>query len=556
MTDSTSGSSAGRKVVAPNTTRVVEGLRETGYSFQAAVADIVDNSIGVGGANTVAVGVRLAPNHEPVVTVMDDGCGMSIERLEDAMRYGAPRQKNPNSLSKFGLGMKTASTQFCRRLVVVSRAEGSEAVSAAAWDLDTIKEEDDWVLEIDEAAGLIRDEFTGGLSDLAEWSGLPSESGTLVKWEKVDRLLRTKAGKEATNRQQVLDRLVRELVEHLRTVYQRFLDPEDNRARNVRIVVNDVELNAWDPFAEASGVSDLVFDKEFKVTGAGDDEHAVKMRAFILPRKEEVEQEAAFKALQVSLEKQGIYLYREERLIDGPSWFNTGAKETHVNNLRIELSFDAQLDDVFGIGVKKSDVVIDRDFLELLTDTIRPLRNEADNRSRKGKAKTAAAGGNGTQRPTERTISRQIGRLRSPSVEKGSGGSVTVVNKTGHVPVVSEGGKPTGVMAMSPDDEFADMHVVRKDSLEDGVLWQGQLSSHNVLQVGVNSGHDWYQKAYLPIAGDMTLVQAIDFLFYALALAELDATNSERREMFRDLRVDVSRNLRDLVKDLPAPSDD
>jgi hypothetical protein len=34
-----------KKKVQPNTARIIEGLRDTGYSFDAAIADLVDNSI-------------------------------------------------------------------------------------------------------------------------------------------------------------------------------------------------------------------------------------------------------------------------------------------------------------------------------------------------------------------------------------------------------------------------------------------------------------------------------------------------------------------------------
>ena len=542
------------KEVFPDTTRVVEGFRDTGYTFSASVADIIDNSIGAGEADTIAVVVGLDPLGVLVVSVADDGCGMSLDDLEEAMRYGAPRQANPNSLSKFGLGMKTASTQFCKRLVVVSQTPEMAQAGAAAWDLDVIEEQNKWILEHDTADEEQQQEIDSALAGLAQWSQSSSGSGTLVKWEKVDRLLRTKAGKDAKNQTLALTKATEALKERLSIIFQRFLDPLDDRERNVKILVNDELVEVWDPFAENKG-GELVFSTPFVFTAADGAEHSALMRAFILPRKEECADEEAFRAMRVSLERQGIYLYRENRMIDGPDWLKTGSRETHCNNLRVELSFEAQLDDVFGVGLKKSGVEMDPELVVLLQDAIRPVRNEANNRSRKGKAKSAAGAGNGGQRPTDRTISRAKGRLHVPEVKQGADGSVVLVNKTGDVAVVS-GGQPTGIVNVSFDEEFADMNVVRRESLKDGVLWQGSLSTHNVLQVELNAGHDWYQKAYLPIAEDLSLVQAIEFFFYALAQAELNATDSERRAMFEDLRVDVSRNLRQLVADLPATTDE
>lgn len=539
------------KIVLPDTTRVIEGFRDTGYTFEASIADIIDNSIGPGGAQNVSIRIGLDPSNDPIVEVADDGVGMDLDGLENAMRYGADRQENQNSLSKFGLGLKTASTQFCRRLVVVSRPIAAEQPYAAAWDLDTVAETGSWVLEHDVADETEAAALDDALDELSSLAGSDPEAGTLIIWDKIDRLLRTRGGKEAKNRPIAMKRSEATLREHLRMVFQRFLDPEDNRARNVNIYLNGEKLRAWDPFAEGTG-GDMVKQKKFTFELSEGDPHTALLRAFILPRKDEVEDLQAWQEAAVSLGRQGIYLYREGRLIDGPSWLGTGAAETHINNLRVELSFDAQLDPVFGVGIKKSGVHIDETLIEQLTDILSHLRREANKRSRAGNAKVAAGGMSGS-RPTEVTLDRLKGNLTIPTITAGSDGAVMMVNKTGNVPVIGADGQPSGIVNVTVEDEFASMNVVRRESLKDGVLWDMSLSTNNILQVELNVGHDWYQKAYLPVASNSTMAQAIEFLFYAMAQAELDATNADSQEMFEEIRVDISRNLRKLVKDLPSP---
>ena len=41
-------------------------------------------------------------------------------------------------------------------------------------------------------------------------------------------------------------------------VYQRFLDQDDNRAANVNITINDVNIEAWDPFARKEELTELL----------------------------------------------------------------------------------------------------------------------------------------------------------------------------------------------------------------------------------------------------------------------------------------------------------
>lgn len=125
---------------------MLDSMRAIGYSFEAALADIVDNSIAAG-ATRVDVQFRTEP--APYVAVIDDGEGMTPDGLVEAMRHGCigPHQtRSDRDLGRFGLGMKTASLSQCRRLTVITRRDGVTA--GARWDLDLIAEREDWVISV------------------------------------------------------------------------------------------------------------------------------------------------------------------------------------------------------------------------------------------------------------------------------------------------------------------------------------------------------------------------------------------------------------------------
>src|SRR4051794_40341172 len=108
----------------PSATAMLNSLRAIGYSFETALADIVDNSVAAG-AETVKIQFRIAP--APYLVILDDGGGMSPEKLLAAMRHGGvgPDQtRAADDLGRFGLGLKTASLSQCRRLTVVTLADG------------------------------------------------------------------------------------------------------------------------------------------------------------------------------------------------------------------------------------------------------------------------------------------------------------------------------------------------------------------------------------------------------------------------------------------------
>ena len=118
----------------PDPERVIVGLRDTGYELNTAIADIVDNSIA---ANASAVQLWLAADMKGNIRllIVDNGDGMDRQGLLNAMQYGSKARPSRASLGKYGLGLKTASTAFCKRLSVISRANGTTPAMMATWDL-------------------------------------------------------------------------------------------------------------------------------------------------------------------------------------------------------------------------------------------------------------------------------------------------------------------------------------------------------------------------------------------------------------------------------------
>ena len=55
------------------------------------------------------------------------------------------------------------------------------------------------------------------------------------------------------------------------------------------------------------------------------------------------------------LDNQGFHIYRENRLIYSGGWLNRMfVKEPHSNLIRVEISFNHELDEQFQIDIKKS----------------------------------------------------------------------------------------------------------------------------------------------------------------------------------------------------------
>lgn len=137
-------------ILEPYASSLIESMRSIGYSFETAIADIIDNSISAK-ATEIKIYQRVK-NGIPYIQIIDDGIGMSRSELLDALRLGS---KNPtedrekDDLGRFGLGLKSASFSQCRILTVVSKMNNE--IHGFQWDLDIVAKTNRFVVrELDE----------------------------------------------------------------------------------------------------------------------------------------------------------------------------------------------------------------------------------------------------------------------------------------------------------------------------------------------------------------------------------------------------------------------
>ncbi len=519
----------------PNPGRTIEGLRDTGYSFETAVADLVDNSVAAG-AMKVSVQIALDLRGRVRLSIADDGCGMDKEGLIQAMRYGSPKRPDPASLGKYGLGLKTASTAFCRRLSLISRPSGISPVLMATWDLDHVVEQQQWLLQVsdepDEEALEHLEEVAGGAS------------GTVVLWDKVDRLLRDYQNPGGRPARKAWEKRCREVKDHIAMTYQRFLDKSDRRARNIEITVNGEIVPPWDPFQK--GLSELVADEPVEVEGTGAE---FRVRAYILPRREEFPNDQLAREARLSSDMQGLYIYREERLIHQADWLGMFQKEPHSSLLRIEFSFDHKLDDAFHLDIKKSQIILNDDLWTWLKDQfLTAPRREANRRYRLGKGKDISDKAKSAHEASNNSIRNKEAEVGGAEVNVSdpNSGEVTVKNGRGSFKLklkISSAARP-GEVFVQPADDVAD-----------GLLFEPAIIEQH-RAVRINTQHPYYHKVYVPNLSSSVTVQGMDSLLWALCVAELSATTDKTAEAFTDMRYEVTRILRKLVESLPDPEAD
>ena len=316
----------------PRASALVESLRDMGYSLKTALADVVDNSITAGAQN-----IRLfADTHEeiPAIGILDDGTGMTQAELFEAMRPGTKSPldaRDVTDLGRFGLGLKTASFSQCRRLTVVTR-KGDE-VSAAVWDLDTVAERDRWVVEVPSTPMGLR------------WAERLDGNGTLVVWEKLDRLVGTDRVPDSRD-------LVRQLgvaAKHIEFVFHRFLSGREKG--RIQISLNGASLEPFDPFHFAHPATQHHQIEEMSLDG-----RPIRIWPVTLPHHDKVSKTdwTRYEGPQGYAANQGFYLYRNRRLIVHGTWFRLARKLELTKLARVGIDIPNTMDAEWKIDVKKA----------------------------------------------------------------------------------------------------------------------------------------------------------------------------------------------------------
>jgi len=515
----------------PDPVRMVEGLRDTGYQFNTAVADVIDNSIA---ADATFVDIRLNMDFRGNITleIYDDGVGMDRDELINAMKYGSRPRPSPASLGKFGLGLKTASTAFCRRLSVVSRNAEEVPLVRATWDLDHVRDANKWELLIDGPTIQESESFQAVIG---------KGKGTLVLWEKVDRLLKNYSSPSGAAAQRALAKFSQELRTHLSTVYQRYLDVNDERSRNVVMRLDGDTVLPWDPFCVQE--SSVASEDTPEVELADGKTATFSMKAFVLPRKEEFSSDEVGKAARITNANQGIFIYRENRLIHGPDWLRMFSKEPHFSLLRVEFSFDHLLDEAFQIDIKKSQIILNEALYDHILDFLTPARRAAEEVYRKGrKAKTTEVA-KSAHDSSNRNISSKEKEMSTPDI-------VSFDQTRGEAELFNTQGPVRLKLKITSAAKPLEVHVQPVDSIDDGLLWEPCLIDGHC-GVRINTSHPYYGRVYLPNLAEGVTIQGMDALLWGISIAELNCISDATKSSFGELRYEVSRNLRKLVQDLP-----
>lgn len=336
----------------PPAKSLLQGLRCIGYSFSTALADIIDNSIS---ANASNIYIWADPeNDNPYLAIIDDGCGMTKEEIQNAMTLGSERINKKNTkieLGHFGLGLKSASFSQCLTLIVASKKNNK--INAMSYDLEKIQKKNSWIIDV------LSEEEIKKLPEIEKLK--KSKTGTIVIWKNFDKI--KEETEEKTSKSSFSNSFISKIdmaKKHTELIFHRFYN-------EINIEFNGHKINKIDPFLEENKASQR--GREDTITMDGEE---IKVTPFVLPH-ENVLKEKDRKLLgnpKSIYDEQGFYIYRNRRLIIWGSWLHVNMRSEDSKLARVRVDIPIGLDSSWMLDVKKSSLKIPDKIKDMLKNSV------------------------------------------------------------------------------------------------------------------------------------------------------------------------------------------
>ena len=293
-------------LLRPEGKGTIRALSRIGYELPAAIADIIDNSID---AQATRVEITFLRNDHKItaVTIADDGRGMNMATLRTGMQFAGRTEHEAGDLGTYGLGLKSASFSQSKTMTVISRQNGN--VVASRWSDEAI--DNDWRCEVLDPvqAAVVFDDLC--------FRGKSPASGTLVIWERLDRLV---VAQHADALDDFLSTAMPRLEAHLGLIFHRFIE---SGALSITILVRHERralalprpVRPHNPFRYPNtGAADWPKTLDCELPGLG----SLSLEMHIWPAGSAAD--GFLLGSRKGVEFQGFYFYRNNRLIQTGGW--------------------------------------------------------------------------------------------------------------------------------------------------------------------------------------------------------------------------------------------
>ena len=548
--------------------RVFQALGRIGYHPVSALLDLVDNSVSAA-ATSVVININEKSEERTEgqrgrskavlesFSITDNGCGMDESGLDNALTLGSSSQLySKHTLSKFGMGLKTAALSLGRRVEIVSRANDDlNNVRKVVLDQDLIEEKQKYVYEL----------TIPTLQDLEVLDDCTKgKSGTLIRVSKVflESLPRTT-----------------EIVEGLKgkagIIYYYYLKGLAEGFEPLKLKIDDTDVNPIDPlFVDKIDVDDPDLD-EHKWDGLQPkwitksqaiqldptDSTSARVEITQLPHPPSVHQKGLMSRSKcrahylIGAGNYGFYIYRNWRLISWAESLGFVPQDQDLYAFRGRLLINSNADDVLNIDVTKSRIHLSEIARGQLEDVIPDAVKKSGTAWRTAHRVSVGAL---TQGPHD-TVNQELNRIsqlqddeekRDEEVAPSDERKQLEQRRTKAVRA-----KPITAEDKQRVDETG-YRVLYVETLENNQLWERAHDPTHGLIVRVNRSHSFCRNILDVVSDNSNLLKIIDVIFFAIARGEYDLVHKsehnddEIEEIMTEYRERVGGTLLDIIRRL------
>ena len=525
-----------------NAGRVFQALGRIGYAPVSALLDLVDNSVSAG-ATYVAIKVNQDRQEQEKrqrgrpkailksFVITDNGCGMDEKGLANALTLGSSSELyHENTLSKFGMGLKTATASLGKRLEIISRSEDDlNKVRKVVLDQDLIVE----------AGKYIYDLVSPTPEDLKELDiCTQGKSGTLIRVTK----LRTDSLPRAA---EIVDGLKRKTG----VIYYYYLKglAEGSERLSLQIDGNDVE--PVDPLfideidANNEDLDEHVWDGlypkwvtksrtiQLEKTGSicAQIEITQLPHPLCVNHKEIMTQKACRDHYLIEAGNYGFYIYRNWRLISWAESLGFVPQDQNLYAFRGRLLINNDADDVLNIDVTKSRIHLS----EIAEEELKAEIQEAVKKSRIAwQTAYRITVKSSTQVPHD-TANQELDRISHLQDDDDSRDeSVAPIEERKELE--ERRNKAISTKLITPEDQQqfkeSGARVLFVKTLDNNQLWERSHDPNGAMIVRVNSSHRFCRDILETVDDNSNLLKVIDVIFFSLARGEYDLVYKSEHE--------------------------
>ena len=546
--------------------RVFQALGRIGYDPVSALLDLVDNSVSAGATSAV---INVNEEREKKVqrgrtkavlksfVIVDNGCGMNEDALHDALTLGSSaRRYHEHTLSKFGMGLKTATSSLGKRLEIISRSKGDlDNVRKVVLDQDLIIKQREYVYDL----------TIPEKDDLIELNACTQgKSGTLIRVTKLhhDSLPRTS-----------------EIVEGLKNkagvIYYYYLKGLAEGSKRLSLKIDDHNVNPVDPLFigeinnENGKLNEYTWDglypkwitksQSFQLDSTG----SIWAKADItqLPhppsvhRKNSMSQNECRSHYLIGAGNYGFYVYRNWRLISWADRLGFVPRDQDLYSFRGRLLINSDADDILNIDVTKSRIHLS----EIAQDQLKPVIQEAIKKSRTAWQTAHRVTVESLTQDPHDTANQELKRISHLQADEDRRDE-DVAPFQEKKELEQRRTKAARAKPINTEDQKrvneTGYSVLYVDTLDNNQLWERAHDPTQGLIVRVNRSHRFCRDILDSIRENSNLMKIIDVLFFSLARGEYDLVyksehNDDQIEMImEEYRERVGGTLSDVIRRL------